>query len=78
MAPDYWSLCPVDWFKCDWEDRKVGDARQINQNGFTPGWSAAMAKSSLPPFFYRRLRLRLPNYRRPRWAALEPFASRHD
>src|SRR6266478_7796036 len=24
MAPDYLSLWPVDWFKCDWEDRKVG------------------------------------------------------
>jgi hypothetical protein len=27
---------------------------------------------------FPRLRLRLSNYRRPHWAALEPFASRHD
>jgi hypothetical protein len=31
MAPDYLSHWPVDWFKCDWEDRKVGDTPKLTK-----------------------------------------------
>jgi hypothetical protein len=51
MVPDYLSLWPVEWFKCDREDRDNPKIKLTN----------GPAGMVLPPL----LRLRLSNYRRP-------------
>jgi hypothetical protein len=56
----------VDWFKCDGENGKVGDAPKLTK-GLMPAWAAALAESRkfTAPFFTARLRPRLSDYRRP-------------
>jgi hypothetical protein len=57
----------VDWFKCDGENGKVGDAPKLTKWSHA-GMAAATAESRkfTAAIFTARLRPRLSNYRRPR------------
>jgi hypothetical protein len=61
MAPDYLSAWPVNWFKCEWKDRRR--RRGINQMVFTPT-SSAMIKFNCRHFLTAPRRRSLSNYRR--------------
>ena len=66
MVPDHLSLSPVDWFKCEREDRKVGVTPKINQMVSDDILSDDGEKSQFPAghFFTPGCGVSLSNYRR--------------
>jgi hypothetical protein len=62
VVPDHLSLSPVDWFKCEREDRKVGDTPKLTKCGIL---SDDGEKSQFPAgHFFTPGSVCLSNYRR--------------